>query len=255
MDTSHAVGAYMNKEAIGAIMKKFRIPLAMTALVHEHCAIKHPSYSWLQSPETSNSTIAANLDAIDRHLSAYSMGKTMDVEGLPHLFHLVCRTSMMVTTYLRMFTSGERVTAVRGDNAELNKWAAACLGSQITSEEILVCSKELPPEFSMLDSMPACEIYPLIRATLADLHLFIEERNLEKDLSKPDLSMRTEYISPSEILCRLIYQYSIVIWERDKYEYEKLFSSMPLEIFRNEERAFMLKYLGVDTRIEPDMKA
>lgn len=96
------IGALLGKPDLLASIQRHYPFLWACGYVHMQNSHKWPRYSWQLDPEHSNSTIADNLSAIGRHLLAYSMGKTIDPEsGLPHIYHLACRTGMCVTAYYR----------------------------------------------------------------------------------------------------------------------------------------------------------
>jgi hypothetical protein len=240
-----AIGAYTNKESMGELVTKFKVPLVMTALVHERGTMKYESYSWLHSPTKSNSTISANLDAIDRHLSAHSMGKLMDVEGLPHIFHLACRAGMMVTTYLRTLENQFNVMPKRGANTAIGEWASKYPGSQITSEEILACSRKLPEALEVIDNVSPDELYPLIRALLLECQFSPDESGTQLSLDPGD-------ISKIELLFRLIFCFVSSVWKRDKDKYISLlkenFKTCPL---RECDYLYLEKYLKIPIGI-PD---
>ena len=97
MITSLHVGGYSKKESLSQVVRRYSLPLTMTSIVHDHGARKYACYSWYNDPDHGNSSVIENIDAILRHFSAYSMGWLIDIEGLPHIFHMCCRASMLVT--------------------------------------------------------------------------------------------------------------------------------------------------------------
>lgn len=241
MSIMEAVGAYTHKEPMSALIHKFKIPFAMMALVHERGTMKYVSYSWIQSPKKSNSTVEANLDAIDRHLGAHSMGKLIDVEGLPHLFHLACRAGMLVTTFLRESEPAHKTTPIRKADSSLSDVACQYPGSQITSEELLACSRELPAVYSPIESASPEEIYPVLRALLMECHLFPQTH------SSSPLSLDTKNIMQIEVLFRLIMSYVSAVWEKDKKRYAALLQENYLICpLRDKDYEFMRVYLGID---------
>ncbi len=96
------IGSIKNKPNIINILDKYRTGLNMLSVIHMAGAKKYELYSWINRPEQSNSTITDNLNALYRHFSAHSMGKFIDEEGFPHIFHLCCRAGMLITTFYRV---------------------------------------------------------------------------------------------------------------------------------------------------------
>lgn len=143
------IGAYTRKVPIHTLIGDFHKPLAMVALVHARGARKYKCYSWLNDPNASNSSVIENIDAMGRHLGSHTMGIPVDVEGLPHIFHLCCRAGMLVTTFYRQFNNNkEQLSDIR------SLLPPQSIGHFITDEEILSLSKTdlytLPTEFADL---------------------------------------------------------------------------------------------------------
>lgn len=206
LSSAIATGAFMNKEHIGDKLRWFSSVLAMIALVHERGTMKYTSYSWMADPEKSNSSISDNLDAIERHLGAHTMGRLLDPEGLPHIFHAACRAGMLVTTFLRKKYSVKSIP-VRDKTASYSSFASALIGSQITTEEIIALTKTLPESLSNIKQMQPSELLPIIRGLLIDLHLDIKEAD-----SLPSNKNLFENMSKIEILFQLICYYTRACW-------------------------------------------
>ena len=253
MDISPIVGAYVGKASISAITKKFVIPLAMTAIVHERGTMKYVSYSWQNDPSASNSTVQDNLDAIERHLGAHSMGKLMDDEGLPHLFHIACRASMMVTTHLRnrmkqLDPHSSQFRMVR-QNDKVGAFSESLAGTQLTSEELLACSKKLPTIYH--DNLSVGELYALIRGHLFECNLAdypSELAYLNKCLGYPKLTGNVfKDIDAFEGLFQLLYRYVDLVWKQRHDSYITFISEMHRQQpYRDVDMSNFSKYLCVD---------
>lgn len=128
-------GLYKSKVPITNLLRDHRQVFLAIALVHLLGTRKYEPFSWLKDPIKSNSTVENNLDAIWRHLSSHSMGKILDYEGLPHVFHMCCRAGMMISTLYRNI-SPDKVTPTNPGNIEEAK-----LGMFLTTEEIWSLAK------------------------------------------------------------------------------------------------------------------
>lgn len=253
MDISPIVGAYVGKASISAITKKFVIPLAMTAIVHERGTIKYVSYSWQNDPSASNSTVQDNLDAIERHLGAHSMGKLMDVEGLPHLFHIACRASMMVTTHLRnrtrQSTQQPPHSRMVRQKDEVGAFSESLAGTQITSEELLACSKKLPDIYH--DNLSVGELYALIRGHLFECNL-VDYPNelpyLNNGLGYPEPTENVfENVDAFEGLFQLLYRYVTLSWKQERNGYIAIMKAMhKKQPYRDIDLRILSKYLCID---------
>ena len=244
MSLDSFTGAFKNKEPIGDKLRWFSSVLAMISLVHERGTMKYVSYSWMVDPTKSNSTMTDNLDAIERHLDAHSMGKLMDPEGLPHIFHLACRAGMLVTTVMRERYSVKTVP-IRDKREAYASLAASMIGSQLTAEEIIACSKQLPVSFDKINQMSAEELLPLVRGYLVDLHLQVGD--FEPLPSNKNLF---ESMSNVEILFQLICYYVRAYWICHHQTYTDLMiQTHAVTPYRDEDRSMLSTYLGV--HLEP----
>lgn len=95
------VGAITEKIPVSKVIAEWHEPLAMISIVHIRGTRKYNAYSWLTDPNASNSTVQENIDALWRHFTAHSMGRPVDTEGLPHIFHMACRAGMLISTFYR----------------------------------------------------------------------------------------------------------------------------------------------------------
>lgn len=120
------------------IIDNYQEPLSMITLVHNRGTKKYEAYSWLNDPAASNSTVMENIDALVRHMSAHIMGKWLDTEGLPHIYHMCCRAGMLVTTYYRTANTQKIKQESIQDLVHLD----SDFGHHITPEELLALSKE-----------------------------------------------------------------------------------------------------------------
>ena len=244
MDLNSATGAFINKEPIGDKLRWFSSVLAMISLVHERGTMKYVSYSWMADPTKSNSTMNNNLDAIERHLDAHSMGKLMDPEGLPHIFHLACRAGMLVTTAMRD-RYGVKDVPIRDKREAYASLAASMIGSQLTAEEIIACSKQLPAAFDKIKQMSADELLPLVRGYLVDLHLKFTDFD-----PLPSNQNLFEAMSDVEILFQLICYYVRAYWICHRQTYTDLITQThAVTPYRDEDRSMLSIYLGV--HLEP----
>ena len=88
------IGSIHGKPNIHDTYMKYYRTINGVGLVHFRGALKYSWYSWITMPETADALPMYNLNAIYRHLTAHSMGKLVDDEGLPHILHACCRMSM-----------------------------------------------------------------------------------------------------------------------------------------------------------------
>lgn len=232
---SNAIGSFPKKFKMGEIFDKYRIPLAMISLVHERGARKYECYSWLNNPDASNSTVMENLDAIARHFNAHTMGKLIDVEGLPHIFHIACRAGMMISTAYRSINKNHhRLNDPRPQLAELMKSDefGPLMGHQITSEEILVLTKD-----DMYPTIPSdsATLQSYIQAILIELAMYEKQGKisyifLDKDVFEGKWML--------DLLFLALIRYAELIWKEKDF--------LPLlnkEIFTEEDITFMEKYI------------
>lgn len=105
------MGGYLNKESLSQLLTEYGNILQIQTVINDFSAKKYGAFSWRNSPETSNSTIKDNLEAIFRHFSAHTMGEVIDVDGYPHLFNMVCRANMMVSVAIRSMNNPDGSTA------------------------------------------------------------------------------------------------------------------------------------------------
>ena len=75
--------------------------LRYIADVHRKGLEKYKPYSWLVDPEHTDGTPELCLRAAMRHIAAYDMGCVLDIEGLPHLHHYICRLGMAAVASIR----------------------------------------------------------------------------------------------------------------------------------------------------------
>lgn len=77
---------------------------------------KYEPYSWFNDPEHSDATISNNLNAMNRHYLAHTMNFWFDGDGLPHLYHLLCRTAMLVVNGYRFKLSNNKTININKNN-------------------------------------------------------------------------------------------------------------------------------------------
>lgn len=98
------IGAIPNKLQLDCLSnKETQLFLYMVGLIHLPGTRKHGYFNWQNDPEHTDSTISNNLSALCRHFCMVREGRWMDPEGYPHIFHMACRVSMLITTYVRQY--------------------------------------------------------------------------------------------------------------------------------------------------------
>lgn len=141
-DKQEFVGGYTTKAPLVDIFHTYKHVLAMIALVHIRGARKYQAYSWYNHPWDGNSTVVDNIEAVGRHFYGHSTGKFIDVEGLPHLFHMCCRSGMAVSILNK---SSSPIDIIWGKQPSMMS-----IGTWITPVEIKLLS-EVPEEILELE--------------------------------------------------------------------------------------------------------
>ena len=171
MDNAHRdnlTAAYEGKPDLVRICRANRLFFTAISLVHKRGCRKYAAYSWLNVPVGRDSSLMDNINAISRHFGAHSMGRILDPEGLPHIFHMCCRAGMLVTTAYRQAI--DYATVVHGTNT----WAAldySLLGGDfgifLTPQEFLPFTKET--RYALPRRLDEC--YPVIQGLLVNIAL------------------------------------------------------------------------------------
>ena len=161
--------AYEGKPDIVDICHQNRLFFAAITIVHKRGCLKYAPYSWLNTPVGHGSSLVDNINAISRHFGAHSMGRILDPEGLPHIFHMCCRVGMFVTTaYRQAIDYATRVygtaiwTPLQQEQIHGDK-----LGIFLTPQEFLPFTKE--EQYTLPQTLSEC--YPYIQGLLFDLAL------------------------------------------------------------------------------------
>lgn len=262
-DDLTTVGGYRHKEKLSQILVDYRDAFYMIALVHEQGTYKYDCYSWLTNPAASNSTIIENIDALYRHLGAHSMGRIMDPEGLPHLFHMVCRAGMLISTYYRSATKmAYRYKPLRTKKFTKENPDSCCIpGWQITPEEIYSLSKPDPykeiqqPEeliplincllFCMTDTA-YLKAYSILEQEEAFDNITRTRELIEDHLTrkeKEDL-LFGDHESVADALFKQVCKLAIVTWKYRKLDYALLMEDKD-KILKTPQMEVMLNRLGI----------
>ena len=93
--------SFKGKFNLSACLQKHKKEFMAIALVHIQGAKKHGCYTYLNEPIGHNGSIRENIDAYIRHFCAHTIGKIWDPDGLPHIFHMLCRAEMILASYYR----------------------------------------------------------------------------------------------------------------------------------------------------------
>lgn len=192
----------VGKIPVSDIVKQHQAGLAMIALVHIRGTRKYEPYSWLNNPNASNSTVKENIDALWRHFTAHSMGRPVDPEGLPHIFHMACRAGMLVSTYYRSINP---IKPLYEDVRGLEKVDETTFGWMLTPEEIFSLSKF---HYNDLKGMNTEEFTPWLMNALVDLSL-----SDQKDYFPPTDWKILSKVMGIDILFFRILQFCKLQWE------------------------------------------
>lgn len=92
---------FTKKYSMTNMYKRMHHFWTMISQVHELGAIKYACFSFQNDPEGSNATVSDCLDAMWRHYLLCTTGQIQDVEGFPHIYHLVTRSHMFITTWYK----------------------------------------------------------------------------------------------------------------------------------------------------------
>ena len=267
-DDLTTVGGYQHKEKLSQLLVDYRDAFYMIALVHEQGTYKYDCYSWLTNPMASNSTIIENIDALLRHLSAHSMGRIMDPEGLPHLFHMACRAGMLITTYWRSYRPLDKRYKPERNKEHISKdnttVSFARFGWQIQPEELYSLSKE---DFYSDITTPE-ELTPLIFSLLMDtvdkaytaaanaseepLDTLCErtvinamEKQLVSEFGPLCPKGMNEWTTVPDIIFKQILKLCQAVWKRDRDTIYKPLMTNKEQIIKTPQMAPMLENLGI----------
>ena len=94
-------GSITDKYNLFSPFLTFKRALRYIADVHRIGLEKYQPYSWLVDPKNTDGTPELCLLAAMRHITAHDMGCTMDTDGLPHLYHYICRLGMAAVASIR----------------------------------------------------------------------------------------------------------------------------------------------------------
>lgn len=210
------IGSIKHKVSISDIVVKYHSALAMIAIVHNIGAKKYEMYSWINRPEKSNSTVKDNADALSRHFCAHSMGKFIDEEGLPHLFHMCCRAGMLVSTFYRslnnMHLKYQDIRKFNIRNADIAMF--------ITPEELTSLAKtEYAINVTKEISIPNTEVE--LRTYLQSLIFSIldEYRDFDNLIKKSQyLFDPMDPLMDMDILFTTVLRYAMLCYDNDIYQ-------------------------------------
>jgi hypothetical protein len=209
-NTDIHTGHIGGKIHISSFISDYSVPLAMIALVHNRGARKYACYSWYSAPDTSNSTVEDNLDALFRHFGAHSMGQLRDIEGLPHIFHMCCRASMLISTAYKEVLQPHLDLADIMPESELTHQDD--IGHQLPIYTLLTLSKTYLYRIPVTED----ELVPFIINMLVRCSLIragkLKTEDATLDLEQPIL---TKYYLDRLVLA--IFRYADLFWERNKH--------------------------------------
>lgn len=94
-------GGFDRKFNLGRVYMHFKESFQVISQVHALGAVKYGFYSFQNTPETSNSTVEDNLNAMVRHYLCVTTGTIMDKEGFAHAHQMMARAHMLLTTWYR----------------------------------------------------------------------------------------------------------------------------------------------------------
>lgn len=154
MNNKYLTGAFMEKISLIDIINEYKETIQLVSAVHDKGAAKYPCYSFRVERDAPNASISDNINALFRHFLAHSMGKTIDVEGFPHIWHIACRAAMLVTAFyknnLNLFSEYKGIFSfLTIDEIKIG-------GHQITEEFLFALSKtslyeeEIPNDIGQL---------------------------------------------------------------------------------------------------------
>lgn len=237
-------GSIEGKQKMSLAIEEFKHSLAVMALVTERGARKYSYYSWQNSPIKSDATPENNFDALIRHFISHTMGRWIDLEGLPHIFHMICRASFLITSFYRRDKNYylDKIKLERNSNL---KPSYCNFGHQITSEMILALNKK--SLYTLPDSLEEC--IPFIHALITKISLNKSLLDIEK-LEAGDIYNTCFDV---EHLFLVIFTYAEKLFDYNKkstnynvlaYMYEKDFAI--------EDKEFLKEIFGIDFVQEDD---
>ena len=210
------VGAFSTKVPLVSSLEKHKLALAMVAVTHRKGGEKYPPFSWYNTPETGDSTVPNNIDASLRHLIAYSMGFAMDPDGLPHTFHLCCRTAMMFTILDKVFSHVTKIVAdadaVRKINQLPSTWWAHISSALITS----IGRIDSIPNDRMLISTDIDTYIPIIRGSLQCVYTYYNKLVAGK-IKTDDIVVNLSH--PGISLLNTVFSFAEADWKKNKKLY------------------------------------
>ena len=239
-------GAYTKKECLSKIIRDNFLGLGMLALIHTRGTVKYAPHSWCNAPYTSNSSVTENLDAIFRHFGSYTMGKTVDPEGFPHLFHMCCRAGMFISMAYRLayHIPHTNLQDVDAELADILPDFNLLNGRLITSEEILALSKR------HLYKIPQghLKLIPYIQGLLTCLAYGTRDYDLKDEKSKQaadEYFINESFIAPVNMyydrcICDALF-ISILDLAADRLAHDTIYINGKL--LNDKERGMIAQYL------------
>lgn len=241
--TQPQIGSFPTKREMYPVFRDFILPLNMIAFVHRRGAKKYPLYKWYNDPHQCDSSIIANLNAIYRHFAAYSMGFSMDPEGLPHVFHMCCRAGMMITTAYRKWNNCTELLANGTGDSDTLKYGA--LGGNffnfITPEEVVSLTKTNDITYSSNEA----ELKPIVHQILSScLRNYVEYSQL--NVTEKDFNIFTT-TTELDILFRVICYLATAYWKNCPY-----LDLDNTDLFDEDERYWATKLFGANPHLFDD---
>lgn len=240
MTTQPHIGAFPTKREIYPVFRDFALPLNMIAFVHYRGAKKYPLYKWYNDPHQCDSSIIANLNAIYRHFAAYSMGFSMDPEGLPHVFHMCCRAGMLITTAYRQWNGCTALLANGIGDSDALKYGTTTghLFNFITPEEIVSLCKTSNVTYSSDETQLKPLVHQILSSVITHYDTYSHPQFGEQSFSV--FSSCTELDELFRVVCALASAY----W--NKCPYLDLDNT---DLFTEDEKQLAIKLFGADSHL------
>ena len=90
---------FENRPEWSTVYTLYKHLLRALGAVHEVGRVKYSEFGWMTDPKAPNASTLESVDALIRHTVSLRSRCVTDTEGFPHLYHIACRSGMLLSKY------------------------------------------------------------------------------------------------------------------------------------------------------------